>query len=88
MARSDRARLSGGRIEAPARPSPGPGASTFGFSNGGQVGMQLAIRHPRAVRRLIVASAAFRRDVIRTEHAVLLASLIPYPGRAFSPQMR
>jgi len=50
--------------------------------------MQLAIRHPRAVRRLIVASAAFRRDVIRTEHAVLLASLIPYPGRAFSPQMR
>lgn len=34
----------------------------LGFSNGGQVGMQLAIRHPRAVRRLIVASAPFRRD--------------------------
>jgi len=34
----------------------------LGFSNGGQVGMQLAIRHPHAVRRLIVASAAFRRD--------------------------
>jgi pimeloyl-ACP methyl ester carboxylesterase len=34
----------------------------LGFSNGGQVGMQLAIRHPHAVRRLIVASAPFRRD--------------------------
>jgi pimeloyl-ACP methyl ester carboxylesterase len=34
----------------------------LGFSNGGQVGMQLAIRHPRAVGRLIVASAPFRRD--------------------------
>jgi pimeloyl-ACP methyl ester carboxylesterase len=34
----------------------------LGFSNGGQVGMQLAIRHPHAIRRLIVASAPFRRD--------------------------
>ena len=36
--------------------------NVLGFSNGGQVGMQLAIRHPHAVRRLIVASAPFRRD--------------------------
>ena len=41
--------------------SVGP-VDVLGFSNGGQVGMQLAIRHPRAVRRLIVASAPFRRD--------------------------
>ncbi len=34
----------------------------LGFSNGGQVAMQLAARHPRAVRRLIAASAPFRRD--------------------------
>jgi pimeloyl-ACP methyl ester carboxylesterase len=34
----------------------------LGLSNGGQVGMRLASRHPRAVRRLIVASAPFRRD--------------------------
>jgi len=34
----------------------------LGFSNGGQVGMQLAIRHPHVLRRLIVASAPFRRD--------------------------
>jgi pimeloyl-ACP methyl ester carboxylesterase len=41
--------------------STGP-VDVLGFSNGGQVGMQLAIRHPRLVRRLIVASAPFRRD--------------------------
>ena len=34
----------------------------LGFSNGGQVAMQLAARHPAAVRRLVVASAPFRRD--------------------------
>ncbi len=34
----------------------------LGFSNGGQVAMQLAIRQPHAVRRLIVASAPFRRS--------------------------
>ena len=34
----------------------------LGFSNGGQVAMQLAIRHPATVRRLVVASAPFRRD--------------------------
>ena len=34
----------------------------LGFSSGGQVAMQLAVRHPMAVRRLVVASAPFRRD--------------------------
>jgi pimeloyl-ACP methyl ester carboxylesterase len=34
----------------------------LGFSNGGQVAMQLAARHPAAVRRLVVASAPYRRD--------------------------
>jgi pimeloyl-ACP methyl ester carboxylesterase len=34
----------------------------LGFSNGGQVAMQLAIRHPGVVRRLVVASAPVRRD--------------------------
>jgi len=34
----------------------------LGFSNGGQVGLQLAARHPAAVRRLIAASAPFRRE--------------------------
>ncbi|MFF2050990.1 alpha/beta fold hydrolase [Leifsonia sp. NPDC058194] len=34
----------------------------LGFSNGGQVGLQLAGRHPGSVRRLIAASAPFRRS--------------------------
>jgi pimeloyl-ACP methyl ester carboxylesterase len=34
----------------------------LGFSNGGQVAMQLAARRPELVRRLIVASAPYRRD--------------------------
>jgi pimeloyl-ACP methyl ester carboxylesterase len=34
----------------------------LGFSNGGQVALQLAARHPEAVRRVIAASAPVRRD--------------------------
>jgi pimeloyl-ACP methyl ester carboxylesterase len=37
-------------------------ADILGFSNGGTIAMQLAIRHPRAVRRLILASTIVRRD--------------------------
>lgn len=34
----------------------------FGFSNGGNVAMRLAMRHPDLVRRQIIASSMFRRD--------------------------
>ena len=34
----------------------------LGFSNGGQVALQLAARHPGTVRRMVVASAPFRRS--------------------------
>ena len=34
----------------------------LGFSNGGHVALQLAMRHPQRVRRQIIASASFRRD--------------------------
>jgi pimeloyl-ACP methyl ester carboxylesterase len=37
-------------------------ADIFGFSLGGGVGLQTAIRHPEVVRRLALASAAFKRD--------------------------
>jgi pimeloyl-ACP methyl ester carboxylesterase len=37
-------------------------ADILGFSNGGNATMQLAIRHPEAVNRIIVASAFFKRD--------------------------
>jgi len=39
-----------------------PPVDVLGFSNGGQVALQLAIRHPAAVRRVIAASAPYRRD--------------------------
>ena len=37
-------------------------ADLFGFSNGGTIALQVAIRHPNVVRKLVVASALFRRD--------------------------
>lgn len=37
-------------------------ADFFGYSNGGNIALQLGIRNPERVRKLIVASAMFRRD--------------------------
>jgi pimeloyl-ACP methyl ester carboxylesterase len=37
-------------------------ADFLGFSNGGQTAMQIAIRHPALVRRLVVASAFYKRS--------------------------
>jgi len=37
-------------------------ADLLGFSNGGHIAMQVAIRHPKVVRKLVVASAGFKRD--------------------------
>jgi pimeloyl-ACP methyl ester carboxylesterase len=37
-------------------------ADLFGFSNGGTIALQVAIRHPRFVRKLVVASAFFKRE--------------------------
>lgn len=37
-------------------------ADLFGFSNGGTIALQVAMRHPRVVRRMIVASAFMTRD--------------------------
>jgi pimeloyl-ACP methyl ester carboxylesterase len=37
-------------------------ADLFGFSNGGTIALQVAIRHPRVVRKLVVASGFFRRS--------------------------
>jgi pimeloyl-ACP methyl ester carboxylesterase len=34
----------------------------FGFSNGGNTTMQIAIRHPNLVRKIILGSAFFRKD--------------------------
>lgn len=37
-------------------------ADFMGFSNGGNTAMQIAIRHPRIVNKLIVASSFYKRD--------------------------
>lgn len=37
-------------------------ADVFGFSNGGSIALQLAIRHPGLVRKLVFASAMTKRD--------------------------
>jgi pimeloyl-ACP methyl ester carboxylesterase len=37
-------------------------ADFFGYSNGGNIALQVGIRHPERVRKLIVASAMFKRD--------------------------
>ena len=41
-----------------------PKASIFGFSNGGNTAMQIGIRHPGVVNKLVVASAFYKRDGI------------------------
>jgi len=38
------------------------GADILGFSNGGNTAMQLAIRHPQSVRKLVLTSTFFKRE--------------------------
>jgi len=42
-------------------------ADFFGYSNGGSVALQMGIRHPDLVRKLVVASAMFKRDGLYPE---------------------
>jgi pimeloyl-ACP methyl ester carboxylesterase len=42
-------------------------ADFFGYSNGGNIALEVAIRHPNLVRKLIVASAMFKRDELYSE---------------------
>jgi pimeloyl-ACP methyl ester carboxylesterase len=37
-------------------------ADVFGFSNGGTIALQVAIRYPRLVRKMVIASAFFSHD--------------------------
>lgn len=39
-----------------------PKASILGFSNGGTTAMQIALRHPEMVEKLILASAVYKRE--------------------------
>jgi len=50
-------------------------ADIFGYSLGGAVGLQTAIRHPEKIRKLALASAAFKRNGWYPESLAGMASI-------------
>jgi len=52
-------------------------ADVFGFSTGGGVALQLAIRHPEVVRKLVVASASNTSDGMQPELLEMTPSITP-----------
>ena len=52
-------------------------ADVVGYSLGGGVALQLAIRHPSLVRRLVVASAGYRYDAMPPEAIEMFPSITP-----------
>jgi pimeloyl-ACP methyl ester carboxylesterase len=61
-------------------------ADVFGFSNGGQVALQLAIRHPERIRKLVVAAAPYRNDGMIPE--LLAAFSVPVTVDDVPPGLR
>jgi pimeloyl-ACP methyl ester carboxylesterase len=49
-------------------------ADVFGFSNGASVGMEVAIRHPRAVRKLVFASSMTKKEGAQPQLWTLIQS--------------
>jgi pimeloyl-ACP methyl ester carboxylesterase len=62
-------------------------ADVFGFSLGGGVALQTAIRHPEVVRKLVLVSAPFRRDGWYPEGLAGMAAISP-EGFAGTPVER
>lgn len=54
-----------------------PRADLIGYSMGGGVAMQCAVRHPDKVRKVVVISSPFRRDGVVKEGADALKKLTP-----------
>ncbi len=54
-----------------------PRADLIGYSMGGGVAMQCAVRHPDMVRKVVVISSPFRRDGVVKEGADALKNLTP-----------
>jgi pimeloyl-ACP methyl ester carboxylesterase len=52
-------------------------ADVFGFSMGGAVALQVAIRHPEVVRKLVVASASYTSDSMHPELLEMIPSITP-----------
>jgi pimeloyl-ACP methyl ester carboxylesterase len=52
-------------------------ADVFGYSMGGATALQLAIRHPGAVRKLVVASASYTSDGAHPELMEMIPTITP-----------
>src|ERR671921_1439298 len=52
-------------------------ADVFGYSMGGGVALQVAIRHPEGVRKLVVASASYTSDGMHSELLEMIPTLTP-----------
>jgi pimeloyl-ACP methyl ester carboxylesterase len=52
-------------------------ADVVGYSMGAGIGLQLAIRHPEAVRRLVIISASARRDGMQPEGLAMFPTITP-----------
>src|SRR5215216_4659114 len=52
-------------------------ADVFGYSMVGGVALQVAIRHPEVVRKLVVASASYTSDGMRPELLEMIPTLTP-----------
>ena len=52
-------------------------ADVFGYSMGGGVAFQVAIRHPKVVRKLVVTSASYTSDGMHPELLEMIPTLTP-----------
>jgi pimeloyl-ACP methyl ester carboxylesterase len=52
-------------------------SDVFGYSMGGAIALQLAIRHPAAVRKLVVASAGYTSDSMHSAALEMFPSITP-----------
>jgi len=52
-------------------------ADVFGFSMGGGVALQVAIRHPEVVRKLVLASASYTSDGMHPELLEMIPTISP-----------
>jgi pimeloyl-ACP methyl ester carboxylesterase len=52
-------------------------ADVFGYSMGGGVALQVAIRHPEVVRKLVVVSASYTSDGMHPELLEMIPSITP-----------
>jgi pimeloyl-ACP methyl ester carboxylesterase len=52
-------------------------ADVMGYSMGGGIALQLALRHPARVRKLVVASAGYRYDAMPPEAIAMFPSITP-----------